>query len=65
MDIETIVQQASEYLPQIDLEIIRRSYQWAAMAHEGQTRESSEGHVHHLLSVAIETHRSKKICVDR
>jgi GTP pyrophosphokinase len=51
MDIETILLEASEYLPQVDLEIIQRAYERANQAHGGQVRESGEDYIHHCLSV--------------
>jgi RelA/SpoT family (p)ppGpp synthetase len=52
MDIEAIVQQASEYLPPSDIEVIRHAYEQAAQVYEGRERESGEEYIHHATSVA-------------
>jgi GTP pyrophosphokinase len=52
MDIEAIVRQVSEYLPQADVEVVRHAYDRAAQLYEGQTRESGEEYIHHAVSVA-------------
>ena len=52
MEIDTIVQEASAYLPQPDLDLVRRAYEWAAMAHQTSTHASGEDALHHSLSVA-------------
>jgi RelA/SpoT family (p)ppGpp synthetase len=52
MEIESIVQEASEYLPELDLDLLRRAYAFAEERYNGQTRESGEEVVHHSLSVA-------------
>jgi GTP pyrophosphokinase len=52
MDIDAIVRQVSEYLPQADIEVLRHAYDRAAELYEGQTRESGEEYIHHAVSVA-------------
>jgi len=52
MEIGTIIAQASTYLPQVDLDMIRKAYERASMAHQGQRRESGEAYIQHSLSVA-------------
>jgi len=52
MDIETVVQTTSEYLPQADLDLIQDAYTQAVIAHNGQLRESGEDYVQHSLNVA-------------
>ena len=61
MDINTILEAAAVYLPQVDLRIIENAYQAAAQAHEGQTRESGEPYIQHSLSVA---HRFVELGLD-
>jgi GTP pyrophosphokinase len=61
MDINTILEAAAVYLPQVDLRIIENAYQAAAQAHEGQTRESGEPYIQHSLSVA---HRLVELGLD-
>jgi len=50
--IETIVSEARTYLPEADLGTIRRAYNKATQAHQGQVRDSGEAYIHHALSVA-------------
>jgi RelA/SpoT family (p)ppGpp synthetase len=52
MNIGTIIKQASTYLPEIDLDMIRRAYQRAEQAYGDQLRESGEAYILHALSVA-------------
>jgi RelA/SpoT family (p)ppGpp synthetase len=52
MEIEAIVREASEYLPALDLDLVRRAYGFAKEAHDGQLRESGEEYIYHSLSVA-------------
>jgi GTP pyrophosphokinase len=52
MEIGTIIAQASTYLPQVDLDMIRKAYERASIAHQGQRRESGEAYIQHSLSVA-------------
>ncbi len=61
MDINTILEAAAVYLPQVDLRIIQNAYQVAAQAHQGQMRESGEPYIHHSLSVA---HRLVELGLD-
>ena len=52
MNIEAVIRQASVYLPQVDLDIIRRAHERAVQAHLGQMRGSGKETIHHSLSVA-------------
>ena len=52
MDIETILQQAKTYLPEVDLRAIRKAYHKADEAYQGRLRESGEERIQHALSVA-------------
>jgi RelA/SpoT family (p)ppGpp synthetase len=61
MEINTILETAADYLPQVDLRIIQNAYQAAAQAHQGQTRESGEPYIQHSLSVA---HRLAELGLD-
>ena len=53
MDIETVVQETKEYLPQAELDLIQDAYAQAVLAHDGQLRESGEDYIQHSLNVAF------------
>lgn len=50
--IEDLVQQVQSYWPQADVALLRRAYELAAQAHEGQMRLSGEPYVQHSLATA-------------
>ncbi|HVK78920.1 MAG TPA: bifunctional (p)ppGpp synthetase/guanosine-3',5'-bis(diphosphate) 3'-pyrophosphohydrolase [Kofleriaceae bacterium] len=52
MSLEQILSGISRYDPHADLAIVRRAYDFASKAHEGQTRRSGDPYVTHPLSVA-------------
>ncbi len=52
MDIETLLQKVQENLLQADLDLIRRAYDLAAMAHDDQKRASGEPYIVHSMAVA-------------
>jgi len=49
---EQFLQKLDKNLSEADVELLRRAYQVAAQAHEGQTRLSGEPYVYHTLAVA-------------
>ena len=51
MSIEELLRKASKYLPEQDVEVVARAYQFALDAHEGQTRDSGEAYVQHPMAV--------------
>ncbi len=51
--LDQIVHNINGYHPGADLEVVRRAYEFAARAHEGQTRRSGDPYVTHPLSVAL------------
>jgi GTP pyrophosphokinase len=51
MDIETLLSRVDN-LPQSDLDLIRRAYDVALLAHDGQKRASGEPYIVHSLAVA-------------
>ncbi|HEY8477097.1 MAG TPA: bifunctional (p)ppGpp synthetase/guanosine-3',5'-bis(diphosphate) 3'-pyrophosphohydrolase, partial [Chloroflexota bacterium] len=51
--VETLLDEAAKYLPPADVEAIRRAYEFAAAAHEGQTRRSGDAYIHHPLATAL------------
>jgi guanosine-3',5'-bis(diphosphate) 3'-pyrophosphohydrolase len=52
MSFEQILSSIAAYDPNADLDVVRRAYDFAAKAHEGQTRRSGDPYVTHPLSVA-------------
>jgi guanosine-3',5'-bis(diphosphate) 3'-pyrophosphohydrolase len=50
--IEQILNSVREYHPNPNLDLIRRAYDYAAKAHEGQTRRSGDPYVTHPVAVA-------------
>ncbi len=53
MDVETLLKEASTYLPPDKLEFIRSAYSFAAEAHAGQVRASGEPFLEHPLNVSL------------
>jgi len=49
---EELMQKLKGYASSADLDLVRRAYEVAVRAHEGQTRKSGEPYVHHSLAVA-------------
>ncbi|WP_410772537.1 RelA/SpoT family protein [Fontibacillus sp. BL9] len=52
MGIERLLEKASAYIKQPDLERIREAYDFAEQAHHGQVRKSGEPYILHPLAVA-------------
>ncbi len=52
MDIDTLLQQVQKTVPHANLDLIRRAYEVASLAHEGQKRASGEPYIQHSLAVA-------------
>jgi guanosine-3',5'-bis(diphosphate) 3'-pyrophosphohydrolase len=50
--LDQILSDVARYNPNADLPLVRRAYEFAARAHEGQTRKSGDPYVTHPLSVA-------------
>ncbi|MBS1118904.1 MAG: (p)ppGpp synthetase SpoT/RelA [Deltaproteobacteria bacterium] len=50
--LEQILSEVAGYYPAADLPLVRRAYQFAAAAHDGQTRKSGDPYVTHPLAVA-------------
>ena len=53
VSVEMLLEKARQYLPEDMLAKIAEAYQFAAAAHDGQTRRSGEPFVEHPLSTAI------------
>ncbi len=50
--LDQILSEVASYFPSADLPLVRRAYQFAAQAHDGQTRKSGDPYVTHPLAVA-------------
>jgi len=50
--LDQILSEVAGYHPSADLPLIRRAYQFAAQAHDGQTRKSGDPYVTHPIAVA-------------
>ena len=50
--LDQILSEVAGYFPSADLALVRRAYQFAAQAHDGQTRKSGDPYVTHPLAVA-------------
>jgi GTP pyrophosphokinase len=50
--LEQILSEVAGYYPAADLPLVRKAYQFAAAAHDGQTRKSGDPYVTHPLAVA-------------
>jgi len=51
--LETLVEKAARYLPEEKLDLVKRAYEFARQAHEGQVRLSGGPYVAHPLQVAL------------
>ncbi|MGB9619120.1 MAG: RelA/SpoT family protein, partial [Armatimonadota bacterium] len=51
-DIESIVRKVTEYDPDADVDLIRRAYEFARRAHEGQQRLTGDPYITHPLAAA-------------
>jgi len=52
MGIESLIEKASTYMKESDIEKIREAYLFAAEAHKGQGRKSGEPYIEHPVAVA-------------
>jgi guanosine-3',5'-bis(diphosphate) 3'-pyrophosphohydrolase len=50
--LDQILSELAGYFPSADVPMVRRAYQFAAQAHDGQTRKSGDPYVTHPLAVA-------------
>ncbi|MCK6257881.1 bifunctional (p)ppGpp synthetase/guanosine-3',5'-bis(diphosphate) 3'-pyrophosphohydrolase [Fictibacillus sp. KIGAM418] len=52
MTIEEVLQNAESYLSHDDIQLLRKAYEYAKEAHEGQFRKSGEPYIQHPVEVA-------------
>jgi len=50
--LDQIISELAGYFPSADVPLVRRAYEFAAQAHDGQTRKSGDPYVTHPLAVA-------------
>src|SRR5499426_421076 len=50
--VEELIAEVEAYNPDVDKELLRRSFEYAERAHAGQTRRSGDEFIHHPLGVA-------------
>jgi GTP pyrophosphokinase len=50
--VDELIAEVAEYNPDVDKGLLRRAFEFAERAHEGQTRRSGEAFIHHPLEVA-------------
>jgi len=53
MSLAELLERAGKYLPPEKVELVRRAYDFAAEAHEGQVRKSGDPYIEHPLQVAL------------
>lgn len=53
MKFERLVNEVKKYTPNADIELLRKAYEFAGKAHEGQQRISGEPFINHPLNVAL------------
>lgn len=53
MDVTTLIEQVSAYLPDDEVALIKTAYEFAARAHEGQVRKTGEPYLEHPLNTAM------------
>jgi GTP diphosphokinase / guanosine-3',5'-bis(diphosphate) 3'-diphosphatase len=53
MSLQTLIEKARRYLPPEKISLLENAYQYAAKAHEGQTRLSGEPYIEHPLQLAL------------
>jgi guanosine-3',5'-bis(diphosphate) 3'-pyrophosphohydrolase len=53
MEANTVIEQASTYLPDDKIALIRAAYEFAARAHQGQVRKTGEPYLEHPLNTAM------------
>lgn len=51
-DIDTIISRVEKYNPSADIDLIRRAYEFASRAHEGQKRLTGDPYITHPLATA-------------
>jgi guanosine-3',5'-bis(diphosphate) 3'-pyrophosphohydrolase len=53
MEVDALIEQASTYLPDDKVALVKAAYEFAARAHEGQLRKTGEPYLEHPLTTAM------------
>jgi guanosine-3',5'-bis(diphosphate) 3'-pyrophosphohydrolase len=53
MEVSELIKQASTYLPDDKVALVKAAYEFAARAHQGQTRKTGEPYLEHPLTTAM------------
>jgi len=53
MEVDELIKQASAYLPDDKVALVKAAYEFAARAHQGQVRKTGEPYLEHPLSTAM------------
>jgi guanosine-3',5'-bis(diphosphate) 3'-pyrophosphohydrolase len=53
MEVNALIEQASTYLPDDKVALVKAAYEFAARAHQGQVRKTGEPYLEHPLSTAM------------
>jgi guanosine-3',5'-bis(diphosphate) 3'-pyrophosphohydrolase len=53
MDVNELIKQASSYLPDDKIDLVKTAYEFAARAHQGQVRKTGEPYLEHPLTTAM------------
>jgi len=53
MDVNELIKQASSYLPDDKIDLVKAAYEFAARAHQGQVRKTGEPYLEHPLTTAM------------
>ena len=52
MNVQEITEELLKYLPNADIGIVQKAYEYSAKAHLGQSRRSGEAYISHPIEVA-------------
>ncbi len=53
MEVDGLIEQASTYLPDEEVAVVKAAYEFASRAHEGQVRKTGEPYLQHPLNTAM------------
>jgi len=52
MRVQELTEELLKYLPDADIDLVRKAYEYSAKAHLGQSRRSGEAYISHPIEVA-------------
>ena len=53
MEVNALIEQASAYLPDDKVALVKAAYEFASRAHQGQVRKTGEPYLEHPLNTAM------------